>query len=254
MLGHGLIGTDPKFPQVVVAANGGSDLIYLPALGPKGVLNAHDKVASNEAKRIKRLGLTIARILTQRDYVSGLFADPTVLGDIPGALSFDRIGLLGDAITPRPALVVNFRSFIGGDCDEPQRLLCTHEIADTALSTGGGMHGGASRADTWNFMAARRPDFRKGFMDPLPTSNADIGMTIANLLDLHLTSRGRLTGRVLTESFAGHEADPLPDITRATRTSDVAGNGQKTILKTQSVLGHTYYDVAGFPGRSAGLE
>src|SRR6202008_383310 len=48
--GDAIIGTDAKFPQVVIAANGGSDLIYLPALGPKGPLAEGDKIPANEQR------------------------------------------------------------------------------------------------------------------------------------------------------------------------------------------------------------
>ena len=44
------------------------------------------------------------------------------------------------------------------------------------------MHGNFSRADTNNFMAAIGPDFKKGFVDEAPVSNADVGKTIAHLL------------------------------------------------------------------------
>jgi hypothetical protein len=48
------------------------------------------------------------------------------------------INLKGTALTPMPAIAVNFRTFSTG-CDEP--LTCTVEIADTGLQQGQGMHG-----------------------------------------------------------------------------------------------------------------
>ena len=78
-------------PKVVVAANGGSDLIYMPD-GDKAI------------------GQTIVDALLARDYVSGLFVD-SKLGKFPGTLSLDDIALEGCAITPHPAIAVNFRSF-----------------------------------------------------------------------------------------------------------------------------------------------
>ena len=73
-------------------------------------------------------------------------------------------------MTPQPSIVVNFRSFATG-CAEP--ATCGVEIADTGLQQGQGMHGSFSRADTQNFMAAVGPDFKAGFVDPAPVSNAD---------------------------------------------------------------------------------
>ncbi len=48
------------------------------------------------------------------------------------------------------------------------------------------MHGSFSRADTMNFMAAIGPDFKSGFVDEAPVSNADIGKTIAQVLGLKI--------------------------------------------------------------------
>ena len=54
--GDGLIGTDPAHPQVVVASNGGSDLVYLPT-GDKD------------------LAAKVVAALSTQDYVSSLFVD-----------------------------------------------------------------------------------------------------------------------------------------------------------------------------------
>ncbi len=107
-------------------------------------------------------------LLTQ-DYVSGLFVD-SKLGKFPGTLTLDDIALEGSAVTPHPAIAVNFRSF-DTVCGEPVR--CPVEVADTVLQQGQGMHGSFSRGDTWNFMAMQGPDFKSKFVDPAPASNAD---------------------------------------------------------------------------------
>jgi hypothetical protein len=226
--GNGLIGGDANKPKVVVAANGGSDLIYLPD-GDKTL-----------AKRI------VDFLLTQ-DYVSGLFVD-TKLGKFAGTLSLDDIALEGSAITPHPAIAVNFRSF-DTVCGEPVR--CTVEIADTVLQQGQGMHGSFSRADTWNFMAMQGPDFKSGFVDPAPASNADLGRTIAQLMGLDAHDNGKLIGRVLAETLPN---GALPDVTSRVVTSDPAPNGLVTVLNMQMVGNTRYFDAAGFPGRTVGLS
>ena len=111
--GNGLIGGDRNNPKVVVAANGGSDLIYLPD-GDKEM-----------AKRV------IDALLAQ-DYVSGIFVD-SKLGKFPGTLTLDEIALEGSAVTPHPAIAISFRSF-DTVCGEPVR--CTVEVADTVLQEG----------------------------------------------------------------------------------------------------------------------
>ena len=252
--GNAIIGVEPKLPQVVIAASGGSDLIYLPALGPKGPLTGRDPVPAGERRRIKRLASQIAQLLFARDYVSGVFVDEETVGPIPGALTLKDIGLSGSAKTLRPAMVVNFRSYLETVCAKPELLLCAKEIADTTLPVGGGMHGSFSRADTWNFMAARGPDFRLRYTDALPASTADIGMTMAELLGLKLSGQGTLAGRVLTEALRAHASEPLPVAVPGVKESPPSTTGLKTVLRTQTLGGHTYYDAAGFPGRTLGLS
>jgi hypothetical protein len=227
--GNGLIGGDRHDPKVVVAANGGSDLIYIPD-GDKAV-----------AKRI------VDALLAQ-DYVSGLFVDAK-LGKFPGTLSLDDIALQGTAITPRPAITVNFRSF-DTVCGEPVR--CTVEVADTILQQGQGMHGSFSRADTWNFQAMEGPDFKSQFVDTAPTSNADIGRTIAQLMQLDVSGdKGKLLGRVISEALPG---GAMPEVTSRVVTSEPAANGLVTALDMQMVGAIRYFDAAGFPGRTVGLS
>ena len=226
--GNGLIGGDRSEPKVVVAANGGSDLIYIPD-GDKAT-----------AKRI------IDYLLTQ-DYVSGLFVDSR-LGKFPGTLSLDDIALAGSAITPHPAIAVNFRSF-DTVCGEPVR--CTVEVADTVLQQGQGMHGSFSRADTWNFMAMQGPDFKSQFVDPAPASNADLGRTIAQLMQLDVTDKGKLIGRVISESLPN---GAVPEVTSRVAASDAASNGLVTVVDIQMVGDTRYFDAAGFPGRTVGLS
>jgi hypothetical protein len=102
-------------------------------------------------------------------------------------------------------------------------------------------------------MTARGPDFRDHYIDELPASNADIGMTVADLLHLKLTPVGSLTGRVLNESRRGHDQDPLPPVEPQAQQSAPAANGLKTVLEKQVVDGHSYFDSAGFPGRTIEL-
>ncbi len=225
--GNGLIGADPASPDVVVAANGGSDLVYLP-------------------KADKALAAKIVHLLSAQDYVSGLFVDDD-LGAIPGTLPLSAIALKGTAVTPLPAIVVNFRSFALG-CADP--TTCGVEVADTGLQQGQGMHGSFSRADTRNIMGAIGPSFRQGFVDPAPASNADIGMTIDRLLDLDIRDRGKLVGRVLTEALTN---GAMPEATSGVRRSPPDENGNATVVTYQKVGDTLYCDAAGYPGRTLGL-
>ncbi|OKH45067.1 alkaline phosphatase family protein [Calothrix sp. HK-06] len=225
-----ILGKDPNKPDVIVAANGGSDLIYLP----------------NKANQ-KDLAQKIVTSLFKQDYVSGVFVNND-LGKIPGTLSLENIGLRGNARTPKPSMLINFRSFDTG-CGTP--TACGAEVSDTKLQQGQGMHGSFSRADTYNMMGAIGPDFKKGFKDFAPVSNADVPRTIAKVLNLQLKPLGRLTGRVINEALVG-QLDTV-GTKSFTMESKASENGLKTVLKYQTVGKTRYFDVAGFPGRTLGL-
>jgi hypothetical protein len=157
------------------------------------------------------------------------------------------VNLIGSAKTPVPDLYVNFRTF-AGDCDNS--LQCEIGVHDTGLQTGQGSHGSLSRGETRNFMAAIGPDFKAGFADPAPVSNADIAPTMAHLAGIALAPRGRLTGRVITEALAG--GAPVA-VTKETLTSDPGPGGIRTILNRQAVGENRYFDAAGFADRTVGL-
>jgi arylsulfatase A-like enzyme len=226
--GNGLIGQDPDKPDVVVAANGGSDLVYVP---------------SKDRALVQR----IIDLLLAQDYVSGLFVDDD-LGEFAGALPLSAINLKGTARTPRPTIAVNFRSFATG-CAEP--LLCTAEVADAGLQQGQGMHGSFSRADTMNFMAAIGPSFKRGFVDEAPVSNADVGLTMARLLGLKIPFKGGLRGRVVEEALPG---GTIPAATADALRSSPSASGLRTVVEFQQVGTTRYFDAAGFPGRTIGLR
>ena len=226
--GSALLGHDPDRPVAVVAANGGTDAIYLPG----------DAAAALAAR--------IVEYLLGQDYVGGLFVDDR-FGTIPGTLPLSAIGLSGAARTPRPAIVVSFRSASIG-C--PNVLLCTALVADTPLLPGQGAHGSLGRADTANFIAAAGPGFRRGYVDLMPASNVDVGRTMAALLGLRVGTRGRATGRVLSESLAGGSEAPF---TRETVRGVATAAGLATEIVLQRVGETRYVTAGGISGRAVGL-
>jgi predicted AlkP superfamily pyrophosphatase or phosphodiesterase len=226
--GNGVLGQDPAKPDVVIATNGGSDLIYLP-------------------NKDKKLAERTVKALLEQDYVSGLFIDDE-LGRFPGTLPMSQLGLKGKAVTPHPAIVVNFRSWSSG-CEEP--LNCSVQVADTVLRQGQGMHGSFSRGDTLNFMAAIGPDFKLGYVDALPVSNADVGATAAKLMGLEQKPKGTLLGRIMTEAMPN---GATPKAFAGSVKSQPSANGLRTVLNFQRVGTQRYFDAAGFPGRTLGLD
>jgi len=227
--GNAVIGDDPNDPLVVVAANGGSDLIY---------------VRQGDSDTLAR----VVGILSAQDYTGGLFVDDA-FGTVPGTLPMSAVGLKGSAVTPQPSIAISFKTTDTG-CGEP--AACGVEVADSGLQQGQGMHGTFGRADTMNTMGAIGPDFRLGFTDTAPASNADLGMTIASILRLDIPAKGKLVGRVLSEAMK--RGGPVPSSSRQTLDSAPDANGNVTRLAYQ-MLGTTYYfDAAGYPDRTVGLQ
>jgi hypothetical protein len=223
--GDGLIGAsgailDSTDAKVIVAANGGSDLIYIP----------------DHNQRTLR---SVVQFLSKQDYIGGLFVDDSY-GPVPGTLPLSSIGLFGSALTPTPAIAVNFRSFYL----QPGNLLSAVQVADTGLQEGQGMHGSLGRDNTLNNMAALGPDFKSHFVDRSPVSNADITRTIAHLLGLHLPSNGHLRGRILKEALRAGGWRVDADSKRA--ISEESSFGRKTVLLYQQVDRQLYFDEACF--------
>jgi len=231
--GNALIGPSPDAPMAIVAANGGSDFIYVPG-GRAAAKAIFDK-------------------LLEAPYVGALFVNDALLKngnpkDFDGALPMSDINLIGSSTVPRPDIVVGFRSFVVKGCKLGEQM-CTAEIADTGLHTGQGNHGSFSRADTRNFMAAIGPDFKAKFVDKAPVGNVDVAPTLAHILGVELPGPGTLKGRVIVEALKGK----MPKVVRRKIVSPAASNGFRTVLELQEVGSTRYFDAAGMPGRTVGL-
>lgn len=230
--GNGVIGgsgardkvaTDAK---VVVAANGGSDLIFLPA---------YDRATLEH----------IVQFLLKQNYVGGLFVNDQY-GPVPGTLPLSAINLEGVAQLPTPTIAVAFKTFLL-NTPSLDPLLTAVQIADTTLQEGQGMHGSLGRDNTYNNMAAMGPDFKHGFVDQAPVSNADIARTLAQILKLPLPSNGKLEGRVLHEALAHGEHGEEPselEFARHSKASTDPVTGKTTVLEYQTLGHQKYFDKA----------
>ena len=76
--------------------------------------------------------------------------------------------------------------------------------ADIGRSAGHGSHGTLSKFDIHSTLIAEGPDFRRGMIDELPTSNADLAPTILDILGFEHPPR--LDGRIISEAMS--EKDP----------------------------------------------
>ena len=216
--GNGLLGgtiekADGSDATAIVAANGGSDLVYVP---------------SGNVETVQK----IVDALLTFDYVGAVFVDdryPSVAGTLP----LSAINLVGSTKMPKPAIVVAFNTFYVN----PDDLQTGVQVSDSSLREGQGMHGGFGRDQTWNNMAAFGPDFKKNYVDNTPFSNADIVPTLAQILGFAATPRGKLQGRVAREALSGGRDVPAPELKTATSTP---AHGRRTALKYQEFDGIRY--------------
>jgi arylsulfatase A-like enzyme len=229
LLGETVRQVDGSDAKLIVAANGGSDMIYIP----------------NQSAELVRQTIDV---LAQLDYIDGIFVDDKYCAspaDCPGALLMSRIGLMGHSAVPRPAIVVSFKHFY----QTPGDLQSAAQIADTTLQEGQGNHGGFGREQTLNNMAAIGPDFKVGFVDAAPAGNVDIAPTLAHILGVTLPSHGSLKGRVLEEALAGGKI--AAQVEQKTVESAPGAGGMSTRLEYQEFGGVIYLDDACLVGKDA---
>jgi len=225
LLGKEVHSSDGSDAKIIVAANGGSDLIYVPS---------GDKDTVRE----------MVRFLSTTDYLGGLFVNDN-LGPIDGTLPMSAIGLMGQTPLPKPSIVVSFKVFYLS----PGDLQSGVQISDTSLQQGQGMHGGFGRESTFNNMAAIGPDFKPNFADDTPVSNADIAPTVAKIIGVELPSNGTLRGRVMAEALTTASSTIAAE--KAVAVSKEL-NGKVTILEYQKADGRLYFDRACFVAATKG--
>jgi predicted AlkP superfamily pyrophosphatase or phosphodiesterase len=166
--------------KVIVAANGGSDYIYIP---------------NHDSSVMKAL----VNFFQRRQEYSAIFLDETrfLLGiNFPqGALPLSYVKLENKdgrnpdivvSMTNNPNVIVN--GLPGTEFDSTNGYL---ERGD---------HGSFGKIDVHNTLLAIGPDFNNGMTNYLPTGNVDVAPTIAKIFGLKLPNTD---GRVLHEALKG---------------------------------------------------
>jgi predicted AlkP superfamily pyrophosphatase or phosphodiesterase len=225
--------------DVIVAPNGGSDLIYLSSTEfptPESKRDLLQRIV-NFAEAQEWCGPIFSRDpATAPEEPSGRRrrqrAPKPYLGWIDGTFSQRVIGLYNAARSPD--LVISFREepdadnkhltgpanpafIIGGtgQVSTPNKsaelvhpvkgLVYEDSGTSQTFTTGMGMHGAAGEREIHNFCAATGPDFRRGFVDFNPTANTDVAPTITEILGV-LPNIGpggvSPTGRAMTEALS----------------------------------------------------
>ena len=157
---------------VVIAANGGSDYLYVPSKNGAIIKN-------------------IVFFLQQREEFGAIFVDDNY-GPIQGTLPLSAVRLKNTA-GRNPDIVVSY------NYDEHAVIHGVRGIEYESMMANRGMHGSFSPIDVNNTLIAAGPDFKKGVISNTPSGNIDVAPTVAYLLGLSLPNTD---GRVLHESLS----------------------------------------------------
>jgi arylsulfatase A-like enzyme len=159
---------------IVVAANAGSDYLFVP---DRSVETVKAAVASLQSR------LQFGAIFVSDKY-----------GEIAGALPMSLIEVECRESGRAPDIIVSF------SYDESVIVAGRPGIIYASSVNRRGDHGSFSPTDTRISLMASGPDFSPGFRDPLPTANVDIAPTVARLLRFDMPAA---QGRVLEEALRG---------------------------------------------------
>ena len=160
--------------SVVVAANAGSDYLFVPDGNPDTVRAAVTSLQSR---------LQFGAIFVSDKY-----------GEIAGTLPMSLINAENGIPGRSPDIIVSF-SF-----DENAVVAGKPGVSYASSVNRRGDHGSFSPIDTRISLMAHGPDFKSGFFNTLPTANVDLAPTVARVLNLSMPD---VQGRVLEEALKG---------------------------------------------------
>ena len=223
--------------DVVVARNGGSDLVYLSKTVFPSEESRRDELQKivNFAEAQEWCGPIFSRqrapVPIDGRHRHRQPPEQSFLGWIDGTFAQEAVGILNPSRSPD--LVLSFREISDQDNakltgpDVPAFAIAAqgqtsvknnsktlvhpakgimYADAGPSFTTGMGMHGAAGTAEIHNLCGAMGPDFKRGFVDANPTANIDIAPTISEILHLAPNvgpAGAHPTGRVMTEALPG---------------------------------------------------
>ena len=223
---------------IVVAANAGSDYLFVPD------------------GNIETVKAAVVSLQSRLQFGAIFVSDKH--GEIAGTLPMSLIKTESSASGRAPDIIVSF------SYDDNVAVAGRSGISYASSVNRRGDHGSFSPTDTHISLLASGPDFKSGFYDPLPTANVDIAPTVARILQFDMPAA---QGRVLEESLQG--GPPITEYTvlnkvhrSSTRSglivklpTDLDGRGVdpkltsycvelKTKILTRAAASDTYFDLA----------
>lgn len=172
---------------IVVAANAGSDYLFV----PDGDLNTVKAAVASLQSRLQ-FGAV---------FVSDRYGE--IAGTLPMSLIKTENGEKGRS----PDIIVSF------SYDVNAAVAGAAGISYASSINRRGDHGSFSPSDTLISLMASGPDFKAGFSDTLPTANVDIAPTVARILGFSMPAA---QGRVIEEAL--RDGPPVADYTVLNRT------------------------------------
>ena len=160
--------------SIVVAANAGSDYLFVPGGNIETVKAA---VVSLQSR------LQFGAIFVSEKY-----------GEVPGTLPMSLIKTETSGNGRAPDIIVSF------SYDENIAVAGKLGVSYASSINRRGDHGSFSPTDTHISLMASGPNFKSGLSDMLPTSNVDIAPTVAHILQFDMPAA---QGRVLEEALLG---------------------------------------------------
>ena len=159
---------------IVVAANAGSDYLFVPD-GDQDTVRA--AVVSLQSR------LQFGAIFVSDKY-----------GDLAGTLPMSLIKTEASVGGRAPDIIVSFTF------DENAAVAGRSGIIYASSVNRRGDHGSFSPTDTHISMMAHGPEFKTGLLDTLPTANVDIAPTVSRILNFDMPD---VQGRILDEALEG---------------------------------------------------
>lgn len=179
---------------IVVAANAGSDYLFVP---------------DGNIETVKAAVVSMqSRVQFGAIFVSDRY------GEIAGTLPMSHIKTENSGNGRAPDIIVSF------SYDEHVAVAGKSGVTYASSINRRGDHGSFSPTDTHISLMASGPDFKSGLHDPLPTANVDVAPTVARILKFSMPDA---QGRVLEEALRGGPPITEYAVVNKTHRSSIRG-------------------------------
>jgi predicted AlkP superfamily pyrophosphatase or phosphodiesterase len=154
---------------------------------------------------------------------------------LQGTFSLDQVRL--GSTNPTPDIVVSLRW-----SSQDNQYGAPGMVASEGGKKGDGTHASLSPFDMHNTLVGAGPDLRSGFLDRLPTGNADLAPTILWILGVE--PRVKMDGRILNEALAarGEISIPTPDQKVIRARAELGPMRWNQYLKFTTMGAQIYFD------------